>query len=64
MKLAIFASLLAGASAFTPQKVASTKVALEVTPESQAAFGSEIGVQAPLGFFDPCGLYVPPLRVL
>merc|ERR1719504_272988 len=49
MKTAIFASLIAAASAFAPSKVAQTSTSL-------AAFESELGVQPPLGFFDPLGL--------
>jgi hypothetical protein len=50
MKLAI-ATLLAGsAAAFAPSKVAQTSTALNM------AFESELGVQPPLGFFDPLGL--------
>jgi len=50
MKLAVFASLLAGAAAFAPatQKAASTT--------SLKAFEEELGAQPPLGFFDPFGL--------
>ena len=49
MKLAI-ATLLAGsAAAFAPTKVAQTSTALN-------AFESELGVQPPLGFFDPLGM--------
>jgi len=51
MKLAVFASLLAGAAAFTPaQKSARISVATNM------AFENELGAQAPLGFFDPLGL--------
>jgi len=51
MKLAVFASLLAGAAAFAPaQKSARTSVATNM------AFENELGAQAPLGFFDPLGL--------
>ena len=49
MKTAIFASLIAAASAFAPSKVAQTSTALN-------AFESELGAQPPLGFFDPLGL--------
>jgi hypothetical protein len=48
MKL-ILASLIASAAAFAPSKVAQTSTALK-------AFESELGAQAPLGFFDPLGL--------
>ena len=49
MKLAILATLAASAAAFAPSKVAQTSVALN-------AFEGELGVQAPLGFYDPLGL--------
>ena len=48
MKL-ILATLIASAAAFAPSQVAQTSTALN-------AFESELGVQAPLGFFDPLGL--------
>ena len=48
MKL-ILASLIASAAAFAPSQVAQTSTALN-------AFESELGVQPPLGFFDPLGL--------
>jgi len=50
MKSAVLISLVATAAAFAPasQKVASTT--------SLAAFEDELGVQPPLGFFDPLGL--------
>jgi len=50
MKLVILASLIASAAAFAPaaQQVATTT--------SLAAFEDELGVQPPLGFFDPLGL--------
>jgi hypothetical protein len=51
MKLIIVASLLASAAAFAPaQNSARTSVATNM------AFESELGAQAPLGFFDPLGL--------
>ena len=50
MKTAIVASLLAGASAFAPSKVATRSTALDMS------FESELGAQPPLGFFDPLGL--------
>ena len=49
MKLAILATLAASAAAFAPSKVAQTSTALN-------AFEGELGVQPPLGFFDPLGL--------
>jgi hypothetical protein len=52
MKLAILASLLASAAAFAPaQNAARTSVATNM------AFEDELGAQAPLGFFDPLGLF-------
>jgi hypothetical protein len=47
--IAILATLVATA-AFTPARVASRSSALKM------GFESEIGAQAPLGFFDPLGL--------
>jgi hypothetical protein len=49
MKLAIFASLLASAAAFAPAKQASASTSL-------GAFEKELGVQQPLGYWDPLGL--------
>ena len=49
MKLIIAATLAASAAAFAPSKVAQTSSSLN-------AFESELGVQPPLGFFDPLGL--------
>jgi len=50
MKLAVVASLIAGASAFAPaQQAARTSVATNM------AFEDELGAQPPLGFFDPFG---------
>merc|ERR1719384_2622876 len=49
MKLVITSLLAASASAFAPSNVAQTSTALN-------AFESELGVQPPLGFFDPLGL--------
>ena len=48
MKL-ILASLIASAAAFAPSQVAQTSTTLN-------AFEDELGVQPPLGFFDPLGL--------
>jgi len=51
MKSAIFASLLAVASAFVPSKDASrSSVAVNM------AFEEELGAQPPIGFFDPLGI--------
>ena len=49
MKLATLALLVSSAAAFAPSKVAQTSTALN-------AFENELGVQPPLGFFDPLGL--------
>mmetsp|Transcript_8212 Transcript_8212/g.4865 ORF Transcript_8212/g.4865 Transcript_8212/m.4865 type:complete len:200 (-) Transcript_8212:60-659(-) len=49
MKLAITATLAASVAAFAPSKVAQTSTALN-------AFDGELGVQPPLGLFDPLGL--------
>jgi Chlorophyll A-B binding protein len=50
MKHTMLASLLAGAAAFAPaQQSASTSVSLN------NSFENEVGVPAPLGFFDPFG---------
>jgi hypothetical protein len=51
MKLAVFASVLATAAAFSPLPQASI-----VSTTSLAAFEGELGAQEPLGFFDPLGL--------
>jgi hypothetical protein len=48
MKSAILATLIASAAAFAPAKQAATTTSL-------AAFEDELGVQAPLGFYDPLG---------
>jgi hypothetical protein len=49
MKSVVIASLIASAAAFAPAKQAASSTTL-------AAFESEIGAQAPLGFFDPLGM--------
>ena len=49
MKLIIAATLAASAAAFAPSKVAQTTTSLR-------AFEGELGVQQPLGFFDPLGM--------
>ena len=49
MKTAIFASLIAAASAFAPVQQGQTSTSL-------AAFEDALGSQPPLGFFDPLGL--------
>uniref|UniRef100_A0A7S2A9F9 Uncharacterized protein n=1 Tax=Trieres chinensis TaxID=1514140 RepID=A0A7S2A9F9_TRICV len=48
MKLAIFASLIAGAAAFAPAAKPAASTALN-------AFDKELGAQMPLGFWDPLG---------
>jgi hypothetical protein len=50
MKLAVFASLLAGAAAFAPAQTGKASTALKMSYEN------ELGVIAPTGFFDPYGL--------
>ena len=51
MKSAILATLIASAAAFAPsQDAARSSVATNM------AFESELGAQAPLGFFDPLGM--------
>jgi len=49
MKLAAFAALMGSAAAFAPAQTGKASTALN-------AFESELGVQPPLGFFDPLGL--------
>jgi hypothetical protein len=51
MKLAILASILASAAAFAP-----AKQAVRTSVATNMAFENELGVQPPLGFFDPLGL--------
>ena len=50
MKLVILASLIASAAAFAPAQQATVKTT------SLNAFEDELGVQPPLGFWDPMGL--------
>ena len=50
MKSVIFASIIAGAAAFAPVSQKASTTALSMS------FESELGAQAPLGFFDPLGL--------
>merc|ERR1719464_2545187 len=50
MQLAALAALVGSATAFAPAPVART------ASTSLSAFESELGVQPPLGFFDPLGL--------
>jgi len=49
MKLAAFAALMGSAAAFAPASTGKVSTTLN-------AFESELGAQAPLGFFDPLGL--------
>jgi hypothetical protein len=49
MQLAAFAALLGSAAAFAPASTGKAATALN-------AFESELGAQAPLGFFDPLGM--------
>jgi len=49
MKTAIIASLIASAAAFVPAQE-------KVSVTSLAAFEDELGVQPPLGFYDPLGM--------
>merc|ERR1719253_1672887 len=49
MKIAALAALAGSAAAFAPAPAARSASSL-------AAFESELGVQPPLGFFDPLGL--------
>lgn len=53
MKLAVVASLIAGAAAFAPASNKATSTAVEA---KKAGFASELGVQPPLDFWDPLGL--------
>ncbi|CAB9498074.1 Fucoxanthin-chlorophyll a-c binding protein A, chloroplastic [Seminavis robusta] len=53
MKSAILASLIAAAAAFAPSK---SSVSTTSTQLAGVDFSKEVGVQAPLGFFDPLGL--------
>jgi len=52
MKLAIIATLTSVAAAFAP----SAKVAQSVISLQASGFDSELGVQAPLGYWDPLGM--------
>jgi len=49
MKFAAFAALMGSAAAFAPAQTGKASTALN-------AFESELGAQAPLGFFDPLGM--------
>lgn len=50
MKTAVIASLIASAAAFAPQQQTTKSSAIA------GAYDKEIGVQKPLGFWDPLGL--------
>jgi hypothetical protein len=52
MKLSLLASLVASAAAFAPTQKASTVTSLE----AKAEYASALGVQAPLGLFDPLNI--------
>ena len=52
MKLAVFASLVSAAAAFAPAMQAATSTAVEAAKP----FENELGVQQPLGYWDPLGL--------
>eukprot|EP00537_Pseudo-nitzschia_pungens_P005326 CAMPEP_0172355804 /NCGR_PEP_ID=MMETSP1060-20121228/201_1 /TAXON_ID=37318 /ORGANISM="Pseudo-nitzschia pungens, Strain cf. cingulata" /LENGTH=198 /DNA_ID=CAMNT_0013075653 /DNA_START=26 /DNA_END=622 /DNA_ORIENTATION=+ len=57
MKIAILASLVAGAAAFAPAQQAQSTTALAASSTGpNAAYINEPGVVAPLGLFDPCSL--------
>ena len=49
MKSAIIPALIGSTTAFTPAPVAKTSSAIR-------AFEDELGIQPPLGFFDPFGM--------
>jgi len=51
MKLAVLASLVAGASAFAP-----AKNSVRSSVATRMSFENELGAQPPLGFYDPLGL--------
>ena len=53
MKSVIAASLIASAAAFGP---ASQQSSARTSVATNMAFEKELGVQAPLGFFDPLGM--------
>ncbi|KAL7555299.1 hypothetical protein ACHAWF_019049 [Thalassiosira exigua] len=63
MKVAVLAALVGSAAAFAPSQQARTSTSLAVTEAQRDFFGitsvdfsTELGVQAPLGLFDPLGL--------
>mmetsp|Transcript_27315 Transcript_27315/g.58002 ORF Transcript_27315/g.58002 Transcript_27315/m.58002 type:complete len:217 (+) Transcript_27315:72-722(+) len=63
MKVAALAALAGSAAAFAPAQQARTSTAIGVTAAQKDFFGitvtdfsKELGVQPPLGFFDPLGL--------
>lgn len=51
MKLALASVLVSGVAAFTSQAPAKSAASLEAS-----RFADELGVQKPLGFFDPLGV--------
>ena len=51
MKLAILASLFAGATAFAPAQNSAPRV--QVSLQAKSSLSGEIGALPPLGFFDP-----------
>ena len=53
MKSVVFALVAGSAAAFAPSLVSQTSSALNA---ANPAFESELGVQPPLGFFDPLGM--------
>jgi len=58
MKLAIVASLIAGAAAFAPaanQASSSSALAAKAKAAKAGGFENELGVQPPLDFWDPLG---------
>ena len=56
MKLAIVASLVAGAAAFAPSAEKASSSALLAKAKGRAlSFENELGVQPPLDFWDPLG---------
>ena len=51
MKFTVLVSLLASAAAFAPAQQGTSSTALKASP-----WDAKLGVQAPLGFFDPLGM--------
>jgi len=56
MKLITAALLAASAAAFAPAQVAQTSTSLSALVPSDGKFENELGVQPPIGFYDPLGL--------